>query len=142
MSIEPNEDDFICTIHDYSCKIHHETIYEINMDDITENFKTKGYIQIWDNIFESIALGNVNLTLEYIFTANQSRFALSNSYVLPIPPNDYEKFLYLNNGSYSYLIISIFSSISIIIGYIFLSISTPFYIFIFLILGHYVYIIL
>jgi hypothetical protein len=136
MSNETDDNDLTCTFQDYSCKIHHENTnentYVINIDDITDNFKTQGYIQIWRNICNSIAMGYINLTLENIFKANQSRFELSNRYVLPIPPNDYEKFLYLNNGSYSYLIISIFSSLSVILGYIFLSISTPFLYFLFI----------
>jgi hypothetical protein len=37
-----------------------------------------------------------NNEIENIFKANQSRFELSNRYVLPITPNDYEKLLYLN----------------------------------------------
>lgn len=96
---------------------------EININD---NFKMNGYITLWKNIYSSIAMRDIDLTLEYIFKSNESRFMLLPKYVLPDPPNNTEKFLYMNSGVYSYLMISILSSCSIIIGYIFFSISSPF----------------
>jgi cellulose synthase/poly-beta-1,6-N-acetylglucosamine synthase-like glycosyltransferase len=90
------------------------------------DLKPKGYVKIWENIYYSIANKNIDLTLNYIFTCNKPRFNLSNNYVLSEPPSDREKFLYLNSGSFAYLIISVFSSFSIIVGYIFFSISSPF----------------
>ena len=65
--------------------------------DIKDNFKEKGYIKIWETIYHLIAKKNINLTFEYIFNSNQSHLELDNRYVLSIPPNDYEKFLYINS---------------------------------------------
>jgi len=90
------------------------------------DLKIKGYLKIWENIYYSIANKNINITLQHIFNCNETRFKLSNNYVLSEPPSDREKFLYLNSGSFAYLIVSVFSSLSIILGYIFFSISSPF----------------
>ena len=90
-----------------------------------ENFKINGYIQIWKNIYYSLVNENIEETLRSIFTSNQIRFRLSEHYILSVPPNDYEKFLYLNSGIYSYLTISVCSSTCIILGYIFFAISSP-----------------
>jgi hypothetical protein len=92
---------------------------------VKENFKTNGYIQIWKNIYYSIVNENIEQTLQSIFNSNQFRFKLSEHYILSVPPNDYEKFLYLNSGIYSYLTISVCSSTCIILGYIFFAISSP-----------------
>ena len=86
---------------------------------VKENFKINGYIQIWKNIYYSIVNENIEQTLQSIFSSNQMRFMLSDHYILSVPPNDYEKFLYLNSGIYSYLTISVCSSTCIILGYIF-----------------------
>jgi len=96
--------------------------------DIESLFKTNenGYIEIWKNIYYSIANKDINNALAYIFEANKSRFQLSYKYVLSMPPSDNEKFLYLNSGSFTYLLISVSSSLSVILGYIFFSISSPF----------------
>jgi hypothetical protein len=88
------------------------------------DLKIKGYLKIWENIYYSIANKNINITLQHIFNCNETRFKLSNNYVLSEPPSDREKFLYLNSGSFAYLIVSVFSSLSIILGYIFFSISS------------------
>jgi len=96
------------------------------IEEIKENFPKHGYMTIWKNIYTTIAKRDLHRTFEHIYTSNQSRFALSEKYVLPVPPNDHEKFMYLNSGIYSYLIISLLSSLSIILGYVFFSISSPF----------------
>jgi hypothetical protein len=92
-------------------------IDNLSETDIKDNFKINGYIKIWKNIYNSIAKKNINLTFEYIFKCNQSRFELENKYILPTPPNDYEKFLYLNSGTYSYLIMIFLSSSAISLSF-------------------------
>ena len=71
---------------------------EIKPDiDIESLFTTQqyGYVNIWKNIYYSIANQDLDKTLEYIYNSNQSRFKTSKKYVLSIPPSDREKFLYL-----------------------------------------------
>jgi len=119
----------VCNIGETCWKVIYPNEYSIDKsieNDIQHNFKTNGYIQIWKNIYFSISNQDMNTTVNHIFKSNEARFKLSNNYVLSVPPNDYEKFLYVNSGNYSYLIISIISSLSVILGYIYFSISSPF----------------
>ena len=84
------------------------------------------HIKIWENMHGAISRQNIDETFAHIFNSNKSKFELTDKYVLSSPPNDYEKFIYIKSGSLSYLILSIISSVAIILGYVFLSGSSPF----------------
>jgi len=93
----------------------------------------KVHTKVWFHLCESLMKSNTKETLESIFICNQN--SITSDEILPEPPTDEEKLCYLSTQRVSFLCFGIFSSLSLITGFLLFSITSPvFYFYIFYII--------